>query len=288
MKRVLADHTAWCLIAFLRPHVALQAMLYALLGSLLSSTDGPQHALVTWLALLGLMAIVSFGFVINDYVDVELDRRNKPERFLPAGLISRRSARLLGLLLVALVLMVACWLTTPLQMFVGSNLMLTAAYSLWLKRTVLLGNLTIAYLNSSILVYGALLAAGPNLQVWCVALSSLLYSLAQEVLYTVEDYAGDRDAGIVTTAVYFGLPHTLRLVQGLLFVAFFSTLLPYWLQLASFWYVLLLVVCVLLPLSLWIMPNIRYAEAARIAQACRAVKWVRVSSLVPFVSLVWL
>ncbi|PDW03682.1 UbiA family prenyltransferase [Candidatus Viridilinea mediisalina] len=279
---------AWYLITFLRPHVALQAVLYALLGSMLSSMDGPQDGSVTWLALLALMAIVSFGFVINDYVDLELDRRNKPTRFLPAKLVSPGAARSVGMVLVATVLSLALWLPLALQVLVGFNLMLTAAYSLWLKRTVLLGNLSIAYLNSSILFYGALLAAGPTLLVWLVALSSMLYSLAQEVLYTVEDYAGDRDAGIVTTAIYLGLPHALSLVQGLLLLALLSTLLPLGLQLVSFWYALLLLVCVLLPLGLWIMPNLRSADAARITRACRAVKWVRVSSLVPFVSLVWL
>lgn len=270
---------------FLRPQIALQAALYALLGSLLSHPSGPQWTLTTLLALLALMAIVSFGFVINDAVDLELDRINKPGRWLPAGHLSRTGALVLATLLVAVVFALALLLPVMLQLFALGNLLLTAAYSLWLKRTVLWGNATIAYLNSSVLLYGALLAEGPTFAVGCVALSSLLYSLSQEVLYTVEDYAGDAHMGIVTTAVYFGPPQTLTLVQGLLLAALFSTLMPLVFQIATHCYLLLLVVCVWLPLLVWIMPHLRHVEAAGIAQACRAVKWVRVSSLVPFLSL---
>jgi len=41
------------------------------------------------------------GIVLNDYFDYELDRRERPERPLPSGAISRRTAAWLGVLLMA-------------------------------------------------------------------------------------------------------------------------------------------------------------------------------------------
>jgi geranylgeranylglycerol-phosphate geranylgeranyltransferase len=274
----------WSLWAFLRPQIALQACLYALLGSLLSGA-GPQPELHSLIALLALACVISFGFVSNDYADHEIDRRTKPERFLPSGRVSRSAARSLGLLLVGVVLTLSLALARSLQILLWLNLLLTAAYALRLKRTVLLGNLSIAYLNSSIILYGALLSAGANPRVWCVVAISLLYSLAQEVLYTVDDYRGDQQAGILTTAGYFGPPTTLALFRGLIVIAALSTLVPLWLGLASPLYLLLVLGCIILPISFWIWPRVSRGHAEDVRAACRAVKWVRLSSLAPLTAL---
>jgi geranylgeranylglycerol-phosphate geranylgeranyltransferase len=272
----------WSLWAFLRPQIALQACLYALLGSLLSGAGPQAHSLI---ALLALACVVSFGFVSNDYADHELDRLTKPERFLPSGRVTRGAARTLGLLLVGVALGLSLALPPALKILLWFNLLLTAAYALRLKRSVLLGNLSIAYLNSSIILFGALLGAGPNTRVWCVVVISLLYSLAQEVLYTIDDYLGDQQAGILTTAGYFGPQTTLALFRVLIVIAALSTLAPFWLGLASPLYLLLVLICVFVPIRLWIWPHIRRGHAGDVSAACRAVKWVRVSSLAPLLAL---
>lgn len=277
----------WTLIAFLRPQIALQACLYALLGSYLSDQAGPQPETSSLVALLALALVIAFGFVSNDYVDLELDRLTKAERFLPSGRVTLSEARALGLLLVGAVLILSLWLTQPLQILLVANLLLTAAYSLRLKRTALLGNLSIAYLNSSIIVFGALIGVGTNQRVWSVAAVIFIYSLAQEVLYTVDDYAGDRQAGIMTTAIALGPEVALRLFRALITLAALSTLAPLGLGLITPFsiYSLLLLLCIFGPILLWIMPLARRGGAADVRRACQAVKWVRVSSLVPLIAL---
>ena len=276
---------AWALLCFLRPQIALQALLYALLGFALSGSVVLPSAQVTGIAALALLLIVCFGFVMNDYADVELDRLSKPERFLPSGRVTLTQARLLALLTATVALLLSGWLEHSLQLLIWSNLLLTTAYAFWLKRTPLLGNLTIAYLNSSVIVFGALSGSGPNSRVWSVALIVMLYSVAQELLYTVDDYAGDRDAGITTTAVVLGVVQTLKLFRLCMMLAALTALLPLYFGFASVAYTLLLLPCLMGPIVLWIMPLARHGAPQQLRAACQAVKWVRVTSLVPLLAL---
>ena len=276
---------AWALLCFLRPQIAFQALLYTLLGFALSGSVLLPSAQVTGIAALALLLIVCFGFVVNDYADVELDRLSKPERFLPSGRVTLPQARLLAVLMATVVLLLSGWLEHSLQLLIWSNLLLTTAYAFWLKRTPLLGNLTIAYLNSSVIMFGALAGSGPNSRVWSVALIVLLYSVAQELLYTVDDYAGDRDAGITTTAVVLGVEPTLKLFRLCIMLAVLTALLPLYLGFASVAYTLLLLPCLIGPIVLWIMPLVQPGAPQQLRVACQAVKWVRVSSLAPLLAL---
>jgi len=276
---------AWALLRFLRPQIALQALLYALLGFFLSGSVVLQFEPMTGVAAFTLLLIVCFGFVINDYADVELDRLSKPERFLPSGRVTLTQARLLALLTATAALLLSGWLTYPQQLLIWTNLLLTTAYAFWLKRTLLLGNLTIAYLNSSVIVFGALTGSGPNGRVWIVALIVLLYSVAQELLYTVDDYAGDRDAGITTTAVVLGVTQTLKLFRLCILLAALTALLPLYFGFASVAYTLLLLPCLVGPIVFWIMPLVEHGGLQQLHTACQAVKWVRVTSLAPLIAL---
>ena len=73
-----------------------------------------QRGLVPLPPLAGLLAASALlylaGMVLNDVFDIDDDRRERPQRPLPAGRISLRTARILGLTLL-LAGLVAGWLT---------------------------------------------------------------------------------------------------------------------------------------------------------------------------------
>lgn len=273
------------LIHVTRPHIAAQAALYSLLGAHLSG--GPRSALTMSTAVAALVVgiVVSFGFVINDYADADLDRRTKPERPIPSGAVSPAQAALVAAALAGLALAMAMLGPAQLRPIVVLNLVLTAAYSLLLKGTVLLGNLTIAILNCSIIAFGALAATGVTPVTWLVVGMIFVYTLAQEVLYTVDDRCGDASAGLCTTAVYFGVGPTLWLFRALIVAAGLIALLPPVFGLAAPLYVVALLICTLLPIGLRILPLTMRLDERSIRAACAAVKWVRLSSLVPLLLL---
>jgi len=282
-QRVLPSVSS--LIHISRPQIAAQAALYSALGAYLS---GGLAGIFMWpVALAGVVVglIVSFGFVINDYADLELDRRSKPQRPLPLGELSSAEALRLMLALALGALVVALALPSALFLFACTNLVLAALYSFRLKRTVLLGNIAMASLNSSVLLFGALATGRITTLVWAVAGMALFYSLAQEVLYTVADMEGDAEGGIVTTAIYFGHGPTLQLFRALIVLAALAALAPWWLTRTSPLYLLALLVCTIGPIMGYILPLTMRAEADAIRRACDAVAMVRGTSLIPLILL---
>jgi geranylgeranylglycerol-phosphate geranylgeranyltransferase len=273
------------LVHITRPQIAAQAAAFTLLGAYLNAgLPFPRPDTVATAALV-VALVVAFGFVSNDYVDLEVDRLNRPERPLPAGQLSRQDALYLAVLLLMAALAVACLLPPLLFSITCANLALTLAYSLLLKRTVLLGNTAMALLNSSVLLFGGLTTGPVAPLVWAVAGMSFVYTLGQEVLYTVDDVAGDAQAGLVTTAVYFGVGPSLQLFRALMVMVILLALIPWWLAALSPLYLAALLLCTVLPLALWILPLTLRGEPRAIARACNTLPLVRLASLLPLLLL---
>lgn len=264
-----------------RPQIAAQAAAYTLLGAYLGPGLSLAAAERLAAAALTVGLIVSFGFVINDYADLEVDRLTKPHRPLPAGEFTRQEALQIAIGLAAVALAVALTLPPALLAIACANLILAALYALVLKGTVLLGNAAVAALNSSILAFGAIAGGGLTAQVLAVAAMSLLYTLAQEVLYTVDDLEGDRAAGLITTAIFFGAGRSLQLFRGVMGLAMVAALAPIWVGDASPLYLIALLACTLGPVLLHILPLARRGTPEAVSRACAAVKVVRLTSLVP-------
>ncbi len=268
-----------------RPQIAAQAAAYTVLGAYLNQGLPFSRPDIVVIAALVVALVVAFGFVSNDYVDLEIDRVNRPERPLPAGELSRNGALwLAGLLVIAAV--AVAWLLPPLLFCIAcANIILTVAYSLLLKRTVLLGNMAMALLNSSVLVFGGLATGAVSPLVWAVAGMSFVYTLGQEVLYTVDDIAGDAQLGLVTTAIYFGVGPSLSLFRALMVLVMLLALILWWLAALSPLVLAALLLCTVLPLALWIVPLTLQGEPRAIARACHTLPFIRLISLFPLVLL---
>ena len=123
----------------------------SLAGYFLATTFRGNSSVSIWaIALLSVMSVFTyaFGIVMNDIMDYQEDCRNRPERPLPSGKISRSRATIFCAQLWALqvVLLVNC---TELKclvlydaLFVLLGLWLTIVlYNFWLKRFRLVGSL---------------------------------------------------------------------------------------------------------------------------------------------------
>ena len=130
---------------------------------------GSPDPAVVFLLLAGASALIyTAGMVLNDVFDIDIDRRERPERPLPAGRISLRSARFIGIgmlsggVLLAGLAGVFCpveevlaWRPAAVALGLVSAVLLYAA---WLKRTPLgpVGMASCRFLN---VLLGASIAA---------------------------------------------------------------------------------------------------------------------------------
>jgi len=98
-------------------------------------------------ALLFILASSAI-YVFNDIIDLERDRLHPKKRLRPlaSGRIGIRSARLIALCLLFLALLGAILLgNTPVGLFLAAYLVMNIAYSLWLKRIVILDVLCVSF-----------------------------------------------------------------------------------------------------------------------------------------------
>lgn len=212
------------LVRLTRPVNGVITMVAVALGYFLADGQGPVS---TWLiAGLSAAAIASAGNVLNDIVDLEIDRLNRPHRPLPNGLVSRSVAGVFAALLAGAGMLLAHGLGMAPFVFAGAVLVLLAVYDVWLKRTPVLGNVVVSAVAASCLPYGGLVAGDP-VPTYVVAGFAFLIHLAREILKDVEDRDGDRLAGARTLPVIVGPHRAVSAVLYLLFVLVVVSPIPH-------------------------------------------------------------
>jgi 4-hydroxybenzoate polyprenyltransferase len=129
----------------------------------------------------------SGGYLFNDLLDAEADRRHpyKRRRPLAAGALGRRAAGWAALALVAAGLAPALlWLPVRFGLMLALYLALTVAYTALLKRLVIVDVLVLAGLYTLRVLAGGF-AAGVEVSPWLLAFSMFLFlSLAFVKRYT--------------------------------------------------------------------------------------------------------
>jgi hypothetical protein len=132
------------------------------------------------MVMLASLFFYGGGLLLNDWADAAVDREERPDRPVPAGLVKRMHVLLLATgFLVAGVLL--CLLQGGLLPLVGLALAgAVASYNLFLKRWVLAGALTMGLCRALNVGLGAVLAAGGDLPplVWWGGLTILAYIAA--------------------------------------------------------------------------------------------------------------
>jgi geranylgeranylglycerol-phosphate geranylgeranyltransferase len=167
-------------------------------------TTGWREALGPLLAAaVALSLVAAGGYALNDRMDLAIDRVNRPERPLPAGHISPRSAVVFSVCAWAAALGLT-FLGPPSGFFiVPFCILLSVIYAMRLKHTGLAGNLAVALMTSLALAYGSTAAGGLG-RVLPLAALAFLVNLSREIFKDVEDLPGDAEAGARTLAVRLG------------------------------------------------------------------------------------
>lgn len=263
---------------------ATQAAAYTLVGAYLAAGWAGLHAAASLRAALVVWLVVLYGFVINDYFDSEIDRLSKPERPIPSGRTAPATAVWLAL---ALALSAQIW-ALPLGLVPAGvalvNLLVCAAYSAWLKNTVLIGNAAMALLNATIMLYGSLALGTPPRTAWLATGLFVLFFFGYEILKTAADSEGDGRAGLHTVATRLGTRRAVQLFQ-LVAALFNLAAVTLWAcGLAPSAFLIAFLLCCTLP-TLATALTTRSAAPDRIEQGLGLIKLVWLSGWLPIMLL---
>lgn len=174
-----------------------------------------------WL-IFASVCIAAAGYIINDYFDLNIDRINKPDKVIVGNIISRRWAIVFHLVLSVVGIVIGFYLdvSTRILLLSVANLicvLLLFAYSISLKKKLLIGNILISLLTAwTVMVI-----------TWCetrnllsplsvnrtkITRYTFLYagfafiiSLIREVIKDIEDIEGDRRYDCTTMPILWGI-----------------------------------------------------------------------------------
>ena len=175
--RTFTDRSPWLksLSKALRVHQWAKNIL-VFLPLLLAHQFGLGPALLTLGAFFCFCAIASSTYIINDLLDLEADRvhLNKRRRAFAAGDLPVQTGLAISAMLAASSLLVAAFLPGRFLLFLLLYLVTTLAYSLRLKRMVLVDVVVLSGLYTIRMVAGAA-ATYTNISPWLAAFSIFFF-----------------------------------------------------------------------------------------------------------------
>jgi len=208
-----------------RPVNSFVAGLAAIVAYLIDTgTVIPQTLLLFFIVAL----ITAAGNVINDFFDVKIDAINRPDRPIPSGVVTKAGARGFAVTLFLAGILLSFFTNTLCIGIAVINSLILIAYAGKLKRTPLLGNITVAYLSASIFLFGGALN-GWNGLVHIIPIATITFfaMLSRELLKDAEDVEGDRTGGADTVPIRIGIKKTSRLALMSTVLAVAVSFIPY-------------------------------------------------------------
>ena len=222
-------------------------VLGVLLGSMLALGGLPEGKLasITALQAISVWTFMCSWNALNDYLDLEIDRVNRPDRPLPSGAISEASAKGgIALMMAASLLSIvgALGIAKDIEgevegwypavvIWIGALFLLTnyessSSYSLRLKERGLPGNVAISLSVGMVVLFGSAGVFDPfNPRTWSVFVVGVLYNLAREIVKDIEDMEGDK--GRNTYAMRVGPEKARTVAWVILLLTLASLLMPF-------------------------------------------------------------
>lgn len=169
---------------------------------------------LAWL-LLATTGLYGGGIVFNDVFDAELDAKERPNRAIPSGRVSRQSATLLGSILFLIGIVAAfqvSWLSGAIAIFITLSSLL---YDSLAKHHPFFGPLNMGLCRGSNLLLGVSAIPAIVWERWYLALIPVLYIAAITAISQGEVHGGKKITGILAL-VLIAIVLTAVLALGLL------------------------------------------------------------------------
>jgi 4-hydroxybenzoate polyprenyltransferase len=164
------------LLKMLRVHQWAKNVLVAVPAILANDVLNPATLLECLIAFVAFSFAASSIYILNDLVDLPLDRRHKTKRNRPiaAGVVSIPVALATAASLMLASISMSFLLPPLFGMVIGAYVVMTTAYSLFLKRMLLIDVLTLAGLYTVRVVAGAA-ATRIDVSFWLLAFSVFFF-----------------------------------------------------------------------------------------------------------------
>jgi len=211
-------------IELLRPPLAAMDLAMPAASALLAvyAVEGRLPPLLPFLAaVVGAYCAITSSYVYNDCCDIDVDRIAMPNRPLPSAKLGKREAQAWSLFLFLVAAVVAFSLNPESLVALIAATLLITVYSAWAKRNTPFSWIFVG-LSFGMVPLGVWLAmepagvlrAGPGLHPGSLILAAMIgiTDWGFTNCDASRDVAGDKEEGIPTMPVTYGIPATAKMV----------------------------------------------------------------------------
>ncbi|MGY5354346.1 UbiA family prenyltransferase [Wenyingzhuangia sp. IMCC45467] len=176
--------------------------------------------------ILCTFCFAAAGNIINDIFDIISDNINKPNKVIINKYISKQKAYVIYFVLNTLGLFLTLYgsyLLKDFNFILYGLIIITLLYiySAYLKGTLIVGNIVIAFFTSLSLLFLLLIFNSSTKQtnlILVLSLFAFLINWIREIIKDIEDINGDNNANLKTLPIIIGIKRTVKLSSVLTFI----------------------------------------------------------------------
>ena len=265
-------------IKLLRPLNVFTSGLAMVIGSGILGTLNNTGTLLLVMAVV--MCFAGAANALNDVVDYEIDKINRPMRPLPSGFVKKRTALFISILLFSMGTL-ACLELSEAAKVIGIVIAMPfmVLYSKYLKGMPLIGNMIVAFiLGLSFLFCGA--AFNNMSPMWIPMILAFGLTLVRELVKDIADMEGDQSAGLKTFPITAGIEKSIQLSIFLSACIGMGAFIPYLYGTYGIWYGILLILGVEIPLGVVVVSLLNNPGISSATHGARILKFSTLIGLI--------
>jgi len=274
-------------LEILRPGNAIMAVIAIFLMAVISG----KFTLEALMAGVVVFIITGAGNSINDYFDHKIDAINKPERPIPSGRISLKTALIYSIFLFVMGIIIAFSINLLLGMIAFLSSVLMIFYARDLKTKCLVGNMSISFLTGLCFVFGGIAVGQIAVSIY-LGFFAFLMTMAREIVKDMEDVEGDKIEGAATLPILRGMRTSSILAAIFMILASIGSPLLYFMGIFSVFYlpVLFLAIIIFLYCATSILKDQSVENAKKVSKRIKlgmAITFVAFAVGSPFLATLW-
>ena len=265
-------------IKLLRPLNVFTSGLAMVIGSGILGTLNDTGTLLLVMAVV--MCFAGAANALNDVVDYEIDKINRPMRPLPSGFVKKRTALFISILLFSMGTL-ACLELSEAAKVIGIMIAMPfmVLYSKYLKGMPLIGNMIVAFiLGLSFLFCGA--AFNNMSPMWIPMILAFGLTLVRELVKDIADMEGDQSVGLKTFPITAGIEKSIQLSIFLSACIGVGAFIPYLYGTYGIWYGILLILGVEIPLGVVVVSLLNNPGISSATHGARILKFSTLIGLI--------
>ena len=196
-----------------------------------------------------LACYMAAGNILNDLIDIESDKINKPNR----PLINNSINTYLLIIIIIILFFIGAWFAMNIDVYAMRIALFFAlpgiiSYELIFKRIPLIGNILISSLVGIVFVFTELALSHSASITWKVTLLAFSLNLIREIIKDIEDIQGDLQLNYRSLPIVAGLPTTILVVRFISIAFIVISMLPIFTLYYSWYYIPLIIFLIHTPL----------------------------------------